>query len=109
MSDSDPWLVHDARVAVYRQEQPRYPAVPPFHPGESYPEAPFADLATDQPNEAYGGIRRLFALLGFDAANYGSARWNPLGRLIRHGDHVVLKPNFIRHVADPGGHWESLT
>ena len=96
----------DARVAVYQQQHPVYPEAAPFHPSERYPEAPFAEVGAR--NETYAAVRQLFIALGFDAQHQGTAQWNPLGALIRPGDTVVLKPNFVRDFPDPGGHWMSL-
>ncbi len=41
--------------------------------------------------------------MGMDTANYGRPSWNPLGEIIRPGDHVLLKPNFVRHYNKAGG------
>ncbi|HOW96663.1 MAG TPA: DUF362 domain-containing protein [Kiritimatiellia bacterium] len=79
-------------VAV-EQTTPSYPDEPPFHPGERYPEAPFPDTAG--PNPVYAAVRRLLMRLGMDEAHAGSPDWNPLGAIVRPGDTVVLKPNFV--------------
>lgn len=68
----------------------------PFAPSTAYPEYPGRDLAA-VPNGVYAAVRENFRLLGFDAANYGSPRWNPLGHLIRPGDAVFIKPNWVDH------------
>jgi uncharacterized protein (DUF362 family) len=34
---------------------------------------------------------------GFDGANQDSPNWNPLGCIIRAGDKVVIKPNWVHH------------
>ncbi|MCX5672200.1 MAG: DUF362 domain-containing protein [Planctomycetota bacterium] len=47
-------------------------------------------------NPAYDAIRESLHLLSLDAEHYGTAEWNPLGRLVRPGNTVVLKPNFVR-------------
>lgn len=71
-----------------------YAAAPPFSPGEAYPEYPWAPgpLA----NYAYRNVRESLRLLGLDAERFGTPAWNPLGCLIRPGETVVLKPNFVR-------------
>jgi uncharacterized protein (DUF362 family) len=73
---------------------------PPFGPGKLYPE--FAGLLGDSAgagpaNPVYAGVRAALLGLGLDEENFGSEAWNPLGKLVRSGGDVVLKPNFIRH------------
>lgn len=73
-----------------------YPADPPFHPSELYPESP-SPCRSASPNPVYELLRRLFAQAGWDAERFGSPQWNPLGRIIQPGQTVVLKPNFVSH------------
>ncbi len=42
-------------------------------------------------------VRGALLALGLDAANAGTAAWNPLAELVRPGDRVVLKPNWVLH------------
>jgi uncharacterized protein (DUF362 family) len=42
-------------------------------------------------------VRDAFHLLQLDPLNYGTAHWNPLGEIIRPGDRVVVKPNYVLH------------
>ena len=44
---------------------------------------------------ARSAVTRLFEALGLDAERRGSADWNPLGELVRPGDRVVVKPNWV--------------
>jgi uncharacterized protein (DUF362 family) len=76
----------------------------PFDPSGEYPELPWSALRKG-PNPAYDGVRQLFQALGYDAANFGSKSWNPLGWLIQPGHTVVLKPNLLKesHPRDPNG------
>lgn len=82
-----------------------YPATPPYHPGESYPEAPFPERAAES-NPVYAALRELFAGMGLDAARFGSPSWNPLGELIRPGETVLLKPNLVRQCHQFNEDWE---
>jgi uncharacterized protein (DUF362 family) len=66
---------------------PQYNHEPPFHPDQRFPELPF-DNASTQPNAPYTLLRELFHRLGLDPAN-------PLGQIIRPGQTVVIKPNFV--------------
>lgn len=85
-----------ATVAVSAGEAV-YPFESPYPPGEAYPEYPF-DVTTigTGPNHAYHGVRESLRLLGLDAGRFGTCDWNPLGEVVRTGDTVVLKPNFVR-------------
>jgi len=74
-----------------------YCATPPFSPAEAPPEYPFPPGTTqNEPNVAYEGVREALRLCGLNAAEYGQANWNPLKDIVRPGDAVVLKPNFVR-------------
>ena len=68
----------------------------PYAPSTAYPEYPGRDVSPVR-NGVYEAVRENFRLLGFDAANFGTARWNPLGHLIRPGDTVFVKPNWVDH------------
>jgi len=91
-------------VGVVRAEKALYCEHPPFEPATSYPELPWP-VEPSPSNPAYEGVRRLFRLLGYDAANFGGGTWNPLGWLIKPGETVVLKPNLLKesHPRDPHG------
>ena len=80
-----------------------YAKAPPFHPSDAFPEYAFDQAIAPEPNPAYGAVRGAMQLLGLDAANFGSPCWNPLGVIVRPGNTVVLKPNFIRDFHDTRG------
>lgn len=86
--------LRESRVAV-AMDRGAYCAEAPYHPSEAYPEAlvPGAVGAADNP--AYRAVRELFLRLGMDSAHAGTAEWNPLGELVKPGDTVLLKPNFV--------------
>jgi len=81
---------------------PQYNHAAPFHPDTAYPELPFTDVSA-QPNPPYRLLRELFGQLGLDQARQGTPQWNPLSSLIRPGQTVLLKPNFVSHVNLSGG------
>jgi uncharacterized protein (DUF362 family) len=86
-----------------------YSTEAPFHPSEKYPESPFSDLSLEVPNPAYAAVRSALQLLGLDKANSGQTNWNPLCELIAPGDHVVLKPNWIREAhSSRHDEWEQV-
>lgn len=90
----------DERVA-YGRTTPSYCSAPPYHPAESYPELPFSETSTEA-NAPYGLLRRLFRDLGYDTERFGTAGWNPLRGVIRPGNTVLLKPNFVLSRNDSG-------
>jgi uncharacterized protein (DUF362 family) len=96
----------DQRVVVaVRSAEACYPRRAPFSPSAALPE--YSWELGDEPNHAYTSVRRCFERAGLDAARFGTEAWNPLGDLLRPGETVVLKPNFIKeeHPTIPGG-WE---
>lgn len=87
-----------------------YDADPPFRPGQAYPELPFSKPGSDgRANPAFETVRQALRLLGCDADNFGTARWNPLAALIRPGDFVLLKPNLVREFRETHGHHADCT
>lgn len=97
MKSFDPRIVSAVRLA-----RPVYPHVPPFHPGERYPECT-GELGKET-NLIYQSVRESFRLLGMDATHYGTPDWNPLGEVVQPGNRVVLKPNLLAqaHGLRPG-------
>lgn len=90
--------MNDTTVSVARVSD-GYHDVPPYTPFEAPVEYPFRDKAvagSDIPNAGYNGVRLAMCLLGMDRTGIDTPSWNPLGDVIRPGDAVVLKPNFVR-------------
>ncbi len=99
----------EPRVAIQRASgKLRYPATPPFDPGERYPELAEGLGVSPEPNVAYEGVREALRLLGMDAAHFGTPQWNPLSEIVRPGDHVFLKPNMIAHKHQLTDEWEHV-
>ncbi len=89
-------IIASGRVAVSAGNH-AYPDDPPYSPHTSYPEYCFGrETLANKVNHAYEGVREALWLLGLDAEHYGGKDWNPLGEVVRPGETVVLKPNFIR-------------
>ncbi|HSI20418.1 MAG TPA: DUF362 domain-containing protein [Verrucomicrobiae bacterium] len=84
-----------------------YPKKPPFSPSESYPEYPFG-LLSKKENAAYAAVREMFYILGYDKENFGTKKWNPFKDIVRPGDTVVIKPNFVREAPYVGGDQDAL-
>ena len=83
------------KVAVIKMTNPDYQCYTPYHPSTEYPEYPFPGHIKNGENEVYHSVRQLLFELGLDAGRYGTAKWNPLGHLIKPGMTVVIKPNFV--------------
>jgi len=80
----------------------KYPDKYPYNPSEHYPEYPFEINSNelDKSNRVYELVRNLFYTMGMDAANYGTKKWNPFGSIIKKGDKVVIKPNWVLDVSE---------
>lgn len=72
-----------------------------YAPSKSYPEYTGKTAAEDNP--VYDMVREGFRMLRMDAAHMDTSAWNPLGEIIRPGDTVLLKPNFVMHENLTGG------
>lgn len=66
-----------------------------FLPNQSFPEL---DYEGNGRNELYQSIRDLFILYEMDSFHYGTPDWNPLGDIIKPGDHVLIKPNMVMDI-----------
>ena len=82
-------------VVVTTVSGKRYPQEPPFHPSQRYPELILDEIAPNDKNYAYDGVRSALHALHLDEGRFEKSDWNPLGCLISPGDTVFLKPNFI--------------
>ncbi len=84
---------HSVGVAIDSATQ--YNNTAPFHPHTAYPEYQFEKITASDTPDAYEMVRESLRALGLDADNYGSESWNPLGEVIKPGDKVVIKPNWV--------------
>ncbi|MCI8418124.1 MAG: DUF362 domain-containing protein [Lachnospiraceae bacterium] len=99
----------DNKVSFWiEKEFDSYPSKAPFHPNFLYPE--YEGEVSEEGNLVYDAVRNNFRLLGFDIENYGKRKWNPLKEIIKNGDAVLLKPNFVLHENSGGGSvWSVIT
>lgn len=86
-------------VSIVRSKNKSYP-VAPFHPDRVFPE--FSDFNLfrfhrDPANDIYASVRQVLIDLELDKENIDTKKWNPLKSLIGKGQHVVIKPNLVRH------------
>lgn len=96
-------VINNSRVAISSTKQEiNYPVDAPYNPGEEYPELCNCDISKKK-NDVYPLFRKTLFLLGLDKENYGSEKWNPFGDIIKPGQNVLIKPNFVRHMHMNGG------
>lgn len=74
-----------------------YPDKIPFHPPCIFPEMKNLriKLDIDESNLVYNAVRNAFILMELDKNHIGTTMWNPLSNLVKQGDTVVIKPNFV--------------
>lgn len=60
-----------------------------------YPELLFP--VDPDSKDVYDSIRILFYSAKLDIENYGSENWNPLSKIIKPGNKVLIKPNLVLH------------
>lgn len=84
----------EKKIVIVKTDKYGYPKAAPFRPSVNYPEYSLDALAKEH-NHIYDMVREGFRLSGYDACNYGTVQWNPLGHFISKGDHVLLKPNLV--------------
>jgi uncharacterized protein (DUF362 family) len=88
-------------VSISLASTKHYPAEPPFHPNVWYPEYPWHEISTSE-NSIYTAIREGLCILGLDQESFGTPQWNPFGGVVRPGQTVVIKPNFVLHFNSNG-------
>ena len=100
----------DCSVAIAQSPRASYSLAPPFHPPEAFPELVRGgrNVPTDPTNHAFATVRESFRLLGLDAEHFGGPDWNPLGHLVRPGNRVMLKPNWVSHCHEHNDSWEQV-
>ena len=69
-----------------------------YNPDTQYPEYLWrnSDISIEK-NDVYDMVRNCLIGLQMDAANFNTKKWNPLGEIIKEGDTVVIKPNWVMH------------
>ena len=53
--------------------------------------------ASYERSQVKSAVQQAFRLMGYDAENFGTPVWNPLGGIIKAGDKVLIKPNLVMH------------
>ena len=90
-------------VYVYRDDSCEYPqAGDGYSPSVNYPEYSLGTVSTRE-NRVYDAVRECFHGMGMDEGHFGSEEWNPLGDIIKPGNTVLIKPNFVLHTNQQRG------
>ena len=108
-SQQERGFLADSVVSITRIESCTYPLAP-FDPPSAFPELQRTPLAgrIDPSNQVYSAVRESLRLIGLDAANFGTADWNPLRGIVQPGNHVVVKPNWVSHKHDRNESWQQI-
>lgn len=91
----------ETKVIISKMEKSQigYLTKAPFYPPKIYPELSrlLFTMETDKDNHVYETVRNAFLLMEMDKEHIGTNDWNPLSTIIKYGDTVVVKPNFVIH------------
>ncbi|MEG0034728.1 MAG: DUF362 domain-containing protein [Bacilli bacterium] len=83
------------QVYIEHRNEAKYPEIDALYaPSKKYPEYLWDDIS-DKPNYVYDMVRECLRGYGLDSNNYNTKKWNPLGEIIKQGDCVVIKPNWV--------------
>lgn len=97
----------NSEVVVYTEDYLKYPDQAPYSPSSTYPEYPLKHIS-GQNNRMYAAVRNTLFHLKLDEKLFGTPLWNPLGQLIKPGDTVIIKPNFVIDSHKEGGELYSI-
>lgn len=86
------FFINVVEDSVYPSSQNNY------NPDTFYPEYKWGTLdISNEKNRVYQMVRDCLIGLKMDANNFNTKQWNPFGELIKEGDTVVIKPNWVMH------------
>ncbi|OAA94199.1 DUF362 domain-containing protein [Clostridium coskatii] len=104
-------ILSNGLVGIYEnRDVNKYFEEAPFNPSEKYSEYKFKDCISLSKNYIYSSVRECLKLLNLDIKNYNKENWNPLKTIIKPGDKVVIKPNFVLDKHNYGGNiWSIIT
>ena len=85
-------------VAITYNEKSSYPSEKySYSPSIKYPEYPFGNQISKEENDVYDMVRSTLYHMGYDRENFGTKNWNPFKNIIKEGNTVLLKPNWVMH------------
>lgn len=87
-------ILSNLNVSIYQDGNINYPENPPYSPENKFAEYKLKDISKS-PNDVYSAVRNALYLLGMDKDNFNTSKWNPLKDIVKKGDTVVIKPNFV--------------
>lgn len=79
-----------------------------YSPSIRHPEYAYTEISKTK-NSTYEMVRDTFILAGLDTEHLGTAEWNPLGKYIKEGDSVLIKPNWVENKNKHPGVDDELT
>jgi len=81
------------------QEDAVYPSsINNYNPDTLYPEYLWSSFdISKEKNHIYEMVRNCFIGLKLDFENINTNKWNPLREIIKQGDTVLIKPNWVMH------------
>src|SRR5207302_984381 len=84
-------------VAVEKSLTFEYPPAP-FDPDATFEELRMLPLVTgtNPTNRVYRSVRAVLERLGLDFDRVGTAEWRPFRALVKPGQRIVIKPNFVK-------------
>lgn len=96
-----------SQISIVKQNEMKYPNQDSlFRPSVSYPE--YVGKIALEKNETYNSVREALHLQGWDEENFGTENWNPLKKLVKPGDNVLIKPNLVMDKNQSGDGVECL-
>ena len=87
-------IISNLNVSIHEDSELEYSKEPPYSPSVRYKEYFFSHI-NKTGNTVYDAVRNTLYLLNLDKDNYGTSLWNPFKELIKSGNTVVVKPNFV--------------
>ena len=100
-------ILSNGKVSIFHEPELDYPHQAPYSPSTRYPEYFIPDMAGEE-NKVYEAVRNSLALLNLDKDAFGTSEWDPLRAIIKPGDTVVIKPNFVLSSHEESGNLFSI-
>lgn len=87
-----------ANVYIEYRNNCKYPKETPFSPSKEYPER-ILNIEESRKNDniVYDMVRDCLRDMELDIENYDTSEWNPLGKYIKPGQTILIKPNLVNN------------
>ena len=97
------------KIAIIHKDNIKYPNIDEFiYPKEQYEELNIEFDKFTKENDVFQMIRDAFLQLEYDKENFGTEAWNPLKKIIKPGNTVLIKPNLVLDINKNGQGEECL-